>query len=165
VLETSAKTGVGTERLREQMLDKVSVLYGASGAGKSSLLNRLEPALALAVGKISKYWDSGKHTTSYSKLHELSFGGWVIDTPGIRVFRLHGSTVTDLRGLFREFEPYQADCHFPDCTHDHEPDCAVFAAVEAGEIAPSRYASYTEMLDELEPPPECEGFVAPPESE
>jgi ribosome biogenesis GTPase len=165
VLETSALTGVGTERLREQLLDKVSVFYGASGAGKSSLLNRLQPDLALKVGKISKYWESGKHTTSFSKLHALTFGGWVIDTPGIRAFRLHGLTVTDLRGLFKEFEPYQARCHFPDCTHNHEPDCAVFAAVDQGEIAPSRYASYAELLDELEPPPEDEDFVAPPESE
>jgi ribosome biogenesis GTPase len=80
----------------------------------------------------------------------------VIDTPGIRVFRLYGVPATNLRDLFREFVPIQARCAFPDCSHDHEPDCAVFDAVEAGEIAASRYASYVEMLDEMRQAPHPE---------
>jgi ribosome biogenesis GTPase len=161
VLRTSATLGLGLEELRERLKGKVSAFYGASGAGKSSLLNALQPGLGLKVGKISKYWDAGKHTTSYSQLHALDSGGWVVDTPGIRTFRLHGATPGDLRGMFPELARFQSACRFPDCTHDHEPECAVFAAVERGEIAPSRYASYVEMLDELRRPseevPDAEG--------
>jgi ribosome biogenesis GTPase len=128
---------------------RTTVVYGASGAGKSSLLNALEPELRLKVGKISKFWDQGKHTTTYSQLHRLSFGGAVIDTPGIRVFRPYGIPSGSLRDCFPELRPFQLRCQFPDCTHDHEPGCSVFDAVESGEIAASRYASYVEMLDEL----------------
>lgn len=149
VLLTSAVDGRGVEELRERLRGKVSVLYGASGAGKSSLLNAIEPGLKLKVGKVSRYWETGKHTTSFSQLWPLSIGGAVIDTPGIRVFRPYGVPIASLRDLFREFAPFQERCRFPDCTHDHEPDCAVFPAVERGEIAASRFASYVEMLDEL----------------
>lgn len=165
VLETCALSGVGVDALREKLTDRLSVFYGASGAGKSSLLNALQPGLKLKVGKVSKYWDSGKHTTAFSQLHPLAFGGWVIDTPGIRVFRVHGLTDLQLRDLFPEFAEVQASCHFPDCTHNHEPDCAVFDAVEAGKIPASRYASYVEMLDEIEPPPPDEEYVEPPEGD
>lgn len=154
VLDTSATKGRGIEELRERLRDKVSVFYGASGVGKSTLLNALQPGLGLRVGKISKYWEAGKHTTTFSKMHRLDSGGWVIDTPGIRVFRLHGLTKPHLRDLFPEFVPYQDGCRFPDCTHDHEPECGVFDAVEDGHIAPTRFASYLEMLDEVQPPPE-----------
>ncbi|MBL8860981.1 MAG: ribosome small subunit-dependent GTPase A [Planctomycetes bacterium] len=149
VLPTSATKGEGLDALRELLTGKTSVVYGASGAGKSSLLNALEPGLQLKVGKISKFWDQGKHTTTFSQLHALSFGGAVIDTPGIRVFRPYGIPEASLRDCFPEFRRFQLRCQFPDCTHDHEPGCAVFDAVEAGEIAASRYASYVEMLDEL----------------
>jgi ribosome biogenesis GTPase len=154
VLATCATEGVGIEALRERLRDKLSVFYGASGAGKSSLLNAIQPGLKIKVGKISKYWDTGKHTTTFSQLHRLELGGWVIDTPGIRVFRLHDLTPGELRGLFPEFAPFAARCHFPDCSHDHEPECAVFEAVESGEVGATRYASYVEMLDELGPLPE-----------
>lgn len=152
VLETSALSGAGIEALREALRDRLSVFYGASGAGKSSLLNALQPGLDLKVGKISRYWDTGKHTTTFSQLLRLEFGGWVIDTPGIRVFRLHGLTPGELRGLFPEFAPFAARCRYPDCSHDHEPGCAVFEAVEQGEIGATRFASYLEMQDELAPP-------------
>lgn len=150
VLLTCAKDGSGVERLAEALRDKVSVFYGPSGAGKSTLLNRIQPGLAIREGRISRYWNQGRHTTSFSMLHELDAGGYVIDTPGIRVFRLHGLRRRDLRGLFADFERYQAHCRFPNCTHDHEPECAVFDAVDRGELPASRYASYVEMLDELD---------------
>ena len=102
------------------------------------------------MGNISRHWDQGKHTTSYSQMHELDVGGWVIDTPGIRVFRLHGACREDLRDMYPDFAPFQKECHFPDCTHDHEPDCAVAEAVEEGKLSPTRYASYLEILDELD---------------
>lgn len=157
VLETCALDGRGVAALREALADRTSVLYGASGAGKSSLLNAIQPDLALRVGKISRYWATGKHTTSFSQLHGLAGGGYVIDTPGIRVFRLHDLSAGELRGLFPEFAPFASRCRFPDCSHDHEPGCAVFPAVESGELPHTRFASYLEMLDELRAPPEGEG--------
>ena len=166
VLETSALEGRGVEEVRARLLGKTTILYGASGAGKSSLLNRLEPGLKLKEGRISRFWDAGKHTTNFSQMYriggderpggsDLDSGGarvvgtFVIDTPGIRVFRLHGVTIRNLPDLFPEFAPFSARCQFSGCLHDHEPDCAVFDAVESGELAPSRYASYVEMLDEM----------------
>jgi ribosome biogenesis GTPase len=132
--------------------------------GKSTLLNALEPALELKVGKISKYWDQGKHTTTSSQmLHLPSHDAWVIDTPGIRVFRLAGINKVELRDCFPEFAPFAARCQFaPNCSHDHEPGCALFAAVEAGEVAPTRFASYLEILDELAPPAEDDSPEEPP---
>ena len=154
VLTTSAIQGMeapGMAELREALVGKVSAFYGASGVGKSTLLNTLEPALGIRVGKISKYWTAGKHTTSHSQMHHLQLDGvdsWVIDTPGIRVFRLFEVDAERLRGLFPEFAEHAKRCHFPNCSHDHEPDCAVYDAVEEGEIAPTRFASYLELLDE-----------------
>ena len=166
VVETCALEGTGVEELRERLQGRTSVFYGASGAGKSSLLNALEPGLSLRVGKISKYWRAGKHTTSYSHLIHLekeSPDTWVIDTPGIRVFRLFGLNTAHLRDLYPDFAPFQDRCAFPNCQHDHEPDCAVIEAVENEEIAETRYASYLEILDELEPPMEDDTPVEPPE--
>ena len=90
---------------------------------------------------------------AHSQLIPLAMGGWVIDTPGIRVFRMHKLSPQELRGLFPEIVRFQGKCHFPDCSHDHEPDCGVFDAVESGEIAATRYGSYVEMLDELRKDP------------
>jgi ribosome biogenesis GTPase / thiamine phosphate phosphatase len=164
VIETCATEGEGVSRVEELLRGHLSVLYGASGAGKSTLLNRIQPGLDLRTARISKYWDAGKHTTSFSQMHRLdAVDGWVIDTPGIRVFRLYGINKAELRDLFPEFEPYQGKCRFPDCSHDHEPDCPVYDAVEEGRIEPTRFASYLEILDELAPPPEDDGTVVPPE--
>jgi ribosome biogenesis GTPase len=169
VIETSAIEGRGVEDVRARLFGKTTVLYGASGAGKSSLLNRLDPSLKLKEGRISRFWDAGKHTTNFSQMYRIrtdsqvgdsKTGGaqgegaqsgdtFVIDTPGIRVFRLHGVTIRNLPDLFPEFAPFAVRCQFSGCLHDHEPDCAVFEAVESGELAPSRYASYVEMLDEM----------------
>jgi ribosome biogenesis GTPase / thiamine phosphate phosphatase len=151
LLETCAIERRGVDELAARLVERTSVFYGASGAGKSSLLNAIQPDLAIKVGKISKYWDTGKHTTTFSQLHRLESGGYVIDTPGIRVFRLHGLKPGELRGLFPEFARFSPNCRFPDCSHDHEPGCAVFPAVEAGELPATRFASYLEMLDELAP--------------
>ncbi|MEZ5980411.1 MAG: ribosome small subunit-dependent GTPase A [Planctomycetota bacterium] len=154
VLGTSATDGTGLEELRVRLSGRVSVLYGASGVGKSTLLNALY-GLELEIGKISKYWSSGKHTTTFSRWIPVDDEGTVVvDTPGIRTFRPWGVNKRQLRHLYQDFEPYNARCRFPDCSHDHEPDCAVVDAVEAGALAASRYLSYVEILDELEPPPE-----------
>ena len=141
----------------------VVALAGRNGAGKSTLLNALQPGLQLKTAKISKYWHAGRHTTSFSKLHALDFGGWAVDTPGIRVFRLYDIGAAELRDLFPEFERFQKDCRFPNCSHDHEPECAVFDAVESHDLAASRYASYVELLDEVSKrsPDEDEEHAAP----
>lgn len=154
LLETCAIEGYdgpGMESLRQSLMNKVSGFYGASGVGKSTLLNAIDPSLNIKVGKISKYWTAGKHTTTYSQMHALPIGedSWVIDTPGIRVFRPFGLTRETLRDLFPDFSAYQKKCRFPNCTHDHEPECEVFEALESGLIAPTRYGSYVEMLDEI----------------
>ena len=151
VISTCALDGRGVEDLAVRLKDRVSVLYGPSGAGKSTLLNRIQPGLNIKEGKVSKYWQQGKHTTSRSTLHPLEMGGYVIDTPGIRVFRLHELQRDEVRDLFPDFLPYQKYCRFPNCTHDHEPDCAVFDAVDDEQLAASRYASYVELLDEVDP--------------
>jgi ribosome biogenesis GTPase len=163
VLEMCASEKRGLEPLIELLRNKISVFYGASGAGKSTILNAIQPGLNLRVGKISRFWDQGKHTTTFSQMHRFeALPARVIDTPGIRVFRLAGINKAELRDLFPEFQPFQEQCHFPDCTHDHEPKCAVFDALEAGKLAPTRYASYVEILDELTPPPEDDTPVPPP---
>jgi ribosome biogenesis GTPase len=165
VLLTSAKSGAGLKELRSWLRGVTTALYGASGVGKTSLLNALEPGLGLAMGKISRYWDAGKHTTSFSQLVPLGMGGCVIDTPGIRTFRIHGIAPERLRDLFPEFARVAGRCRFPDCTHDHEPDCAVSAAVEAGALPASRYASYLTLLEELgQSPSKPDGALPPDES-
>ena len=157
VIATCALDGRGLEDLRLGLAGQVTLLYGGSGAGKSSLLNRLQPGLKLKEGRISRFWDAGRHTTNFSQMYRLDIGGHVIDTPGIRVFRLHGVTVANLPDLFPDFAPHQDKCKFKGCLHDHEPDCAVFDAVDRGELAASRYASYVEMLDEMRgAPPSAE---------
>jgi len=165
VLPLCATSGEGVETIRELLRGRTSALYGGSGVGKSTLLNAIEPGLRLKTGKISKFWDQGKHTTTHSTMHRLpSLEAWVIDTPGIRVFRLSGINQAELRDCFPEFARYAHGCRFrPSCSHDHEPGCAVFAAVESGELAPTRFASYLEILDELVPPPPDDTPEPPPE--
>jgi ribosome biogenesis GTPase len=164
VLRTNAVTGAGLDELAELLRGKTSAFYGASGAGKSTLLNALQPGLKLKIGNISRYWAQGKHTTTFSQMLRLdALEAWAIDTPGIRVFRLFGINQAELRDCFPEIARLAGRCRFSSCSHDHEPDCAVFDAVEAGEIAPTRYQSYVEILDELAPPPPDVETVVPPE--
>src|SRR5262245_20345285 len=165
VLPLCATDVRGQERVVELLRGRVSVLYGGSGVGKSTLLNALEPALRLKTGHISRFWDQGKHTTTHSEMHRLgALDAWVIDTPGIRVFRLADINQAELRDCFPEFAPFAARCRYgPSCSHDHEPGCTVFEAVEQGRLAPTRFASYLEILDELAPPPPDDTPVPPPE--
>lgn len=147
-VETSAETGEGVERVRELMRGQVTVLSGLSGVGKSSLVNRVEPGLRLKVAEISDAHDTGRHTTTFAEMFPLSFGGYIVDTPGIRAFGLVGMERGEISHYFPEIFKCAAGCRYNNCTHVHEPGCAVIAAVEAGEISESRYFSYTSLLEE-----------------
>lgn len=147
-VETSAETGEGVERVRGLMRGQVTVLSGLSGVGKSSLVNRVEPGLRLKVAEISDAHDTGRHTTTFAEMFPLSFGGYIVDTPGIRAFGLVGMERGEISHYFPEIFKCAAGCRYNNCTHVHEPGCAVIAAVEAGEISESRYFSYTSLLEE-----------------
>jgi ribosome biogenesis GTPase len=141
VYEVSAQTGEGMEDLAVVLRRGTSVLVGSSGAGKSSLLNALEPGLALSTGELSRRGDRGRHTTVSARLIPLSGGGTVADTPGFEDVRVWGLDASELPHCFPEFRPLDA-CRFRNCSHIHEPDCAVRAAVANGTVAASRYESY-----------------------
>jgi len=150
VLVTSALRGTETDTLLAHLKDRVTVLSGLSGVGKSSLLNRIEPGLGLRTRKFSQALGSGRHTTAYARMFSLAAGGFVIDTPGMRSFRLFGIAPSELRLHLPEMAALGRDCHYPDCLHRGEPGCAVLAALEEGTLARSRHRSYLEMLAELE---------------
>lgn len=151
VLVTSIREGHRTEEsleeLRRILHAGTSVLIGPSGAGKSSLINALVPGLNLRVGSISRI-RQGKHTTTHTRLIPLPGGGAVLDTPGVRNFGLFGLRPHEVAELFPEMRPLRDRCEFRDCLHLVEPGCAVRAALERGEIAPSRYASYRDLVEE-----------------
>lgn len=142
VICASASTGFGVDRLRRTLQGSQSVVAGQSGVGKSSLLNQVEPGLGLRVGEISDENQKGKHTTTTAQLLPLSFGGYVVDTPGIRQFQLWGVTREEVAGFFRDLRPYVNNCRFPDCSHTHEADCAVKNAVADGRLDARRYESF-----------------------
>jgi ribosome biogenesis GTPase len=149
---TSAKRGDGLEALHGALNGVVSVLTGPSGVGKSSLLNAMFPGLDLRVGEISESVNKGRHTTVGGYLHPLpgDDGGYVADTPGLREIGMWALAPESLDACFPELRPYLPHCRFADCHHGVEPDCAVRAAVEAGEISMARYESYLKLRGELE---------------
>ncbi len=143
---TSAVTGKGMEEFRNVLKGRVSLLFGESGVGKTTLLNLIQPGLGLRVREVSAKTDKGKHTTSHLEMFELDFGGSVIDTPGLREFGLWNVKDADMANLFPEMRPYIGSCRFGmDCSHTHEPGCTIKEAVEAGDIAAQRYQSYLRM--------------------
>lgn len=145
-LRTSAVTGVGMDDLRGVLKDRVSLLTGQSGVGKSSLLNAVQPTLALRVADVSVHTSKGRHTTSTARLIRLDIGGYVVDTPGIRTLDLSIVPRNEFEEHFVEFREHVTHCKFPDCTHTHEAACAVKAAVERGDIHPGRYESYVRLF-------------------
>lgn len=138
------------ETLREVMKGRTSVFIGPSGTGKTSLLNRIEPGIDKPVGDISKFSNKGKHTTTFAEIIPLGFGGYIADTPGIREFGLIHFEPGEISLYFPEMKPLREKCHYYNCTHLHEPDCAVMEAFREGEIAASRYDSYMNMVESLE---------------
>lgn len=147
-LHVSSLTGEGMEDVVTTLKDKVTVFSGLSGVGKSSLINRVEPGLKLKVAEISDSHDTGKHTTTFAEMFPLSFGGYFVDTPGIRAFGLIHMEKTEISHYFPEIFKRASECRFYNCTHIHEPGCAVLEAVEKGEISESRYFSYVSMFEE-----------------
>ncbi len=147
VVLCSATTGEGLDGLADALAGKLCVFAGHSGVGKSSLLNALDPRLSIATSEVSEANEKGRHTTTSSALYRLPNGATVIDTPGIREFGLWAVTKADLRRYYREFDGHP--CAFSDCSHTHEPDCGVKAAVEAGKISQARYEGYVRILGSL----------------
>ena len=149
-LHVSSLTGEGIEDVVAAMKDKITVFSGLSGVGKSSLVNRVEPGLDLKVAEISEMHDTGKHTTTFAEMFPLSFGGYIVDTPGIRAFGLIHMEKNEISHYFPEIFKRATDCKYYNCTHIHEPGCAVLEAVENGEISESRYFSYVSVFEEGE---------------
>jgi ribosome biogenesis GTPase len=149
VLFTSALTDVGIEELRSVLRDKTTVLAGLSGVGKSSLLAAVQPGLQLRTASVSDHGGQGRHTTTQVTLLKLEMGGYVVDTPGIREFGLSGLRRDELVQFYPEIAAAAQNCHFGDCSHSHEPGCAVQAAVQEGRIAEARYHSYAKICADL----------------
>lgn len=145
VLLTSAATGEGLEELRGALAGKASVLAGQSGVGKSTLVNALYPQFAARVGAVSARHQKGRHTTTSGRLYRLPDGGYLADTPGLRELALFDDMEDQTAAVFPEIQAVAPGCKFRDCSHTHEPDCAVKAAVERGEIDGGRYESYVKM--------------------
>ena len=143
----SAKTQDDLSVVINLLKDKVSVISGHSGVGKSTLINRIQPGLNLKVAEISDVHQSGKHTTTFAEMHELRFGGAIIDTPGIRGYGLIDIEKEELSHFFKEIFEQSHQCQFGDCTHIHEPGCAVKEGVQSGLIALSRYQSYVSIYE------------------
>lgn len=150
VLLVSSLTGDGLDDLRELLRDKISLVSGQSGVGKSSLINQLQPGLELRTEVLSDYSGKGQHTTTFAEMFSLDGGGSIIDTPGIKMLAFNNLEVMDVAHNFRELFIESEHCKFGDCTHRNEPKCAVKAAVENGEISELRYANYLQIVAEIE---------------
>ena len=147
-LALSAQTGEGIEALRELLMGQISLLSGNSGVGKSTLINRLLPDAHLRTAEISDAHNAGMHTTTFSEMLPLPEGGYVIDTPGIKGFGTFDIEREELGSYFKEIFRLSKDCRFNNCTHTHEPDCAVLQALQNHFVAESRYQSYLNMLED-----------------
>lgn len=147
----SAHTGEGLDELREALCGKTTLFSGNSGVGKTSLINALVPGLDLRTGQISEAHDTGMHTTTFSQMFPLPDGGYIIDTPGVKGFGTIDFDTNEVAHFFPEIFETGAECRYSDCTHTHEPGCAVLEALDNNRIAQSRYASYLSILQDKAP--------------
>lgn len=150
VLAVSALKHSGIEQLKALLKDKTTLIGGQSGVGKSSLVNALQPGIELRTGEISDYSGKGQHTTTFAEMHPLDFGGYIIDTPGIKTLAFNNMEPEHITQNFRELFAASSGCRFSDCSHRNEPGCAVKTAIAAGEISELRYNSYLQILEEVE---------------
>lgn len=146
-IEISAKNGKNIDKVKETMKGKISMFSGHSGVGKSTLVNAIEPGLDLKTAKVSEQHNQGQHTTTFAEMYDLSFDAKIIDTPGIKGFGVVDMEREELGDYFPEFFELKSECKFNNCLHINEPNCAVKAALENGEIAWSRYKSYLQILE------------------
>ena len=149
VLLLAAKKGVGVDNLRTCLANRITVLAGPSGVGKSTILNEIEPGLQLVTGEVSEKIGRGKHTTRYAQLLPLSYGGFVVDTPGFSFTEFNDVNPVELTACFPEIAQFAVQCKFSTCLHDKEPQCAVKGAVQEGLIERERYESYLQILAEI----------------
>ncbi len=151
VLLTSATASTGLEALKDSLKDKISLVSGQSGVGKSTLINAIQPQLNLRTGELSDYSGKGQHTTTFAEMHDLDFGGTIIDTPGIKTLSFNNLELLDVAHNFREFFELSSQCKFGgQCLHRSEPGCAVKRVLEEGLISELRYSNYLAILDEIE---------------
>lgn len=149
VIITSATEDFHLDEVQELLKNKITLIAGHSGVGKSTLINAICPGLNLKVGKISDYHGKGIHTTTFAEMFELSFGGFIIDTPGIKEFGILDFKTEEVSHYFPEMEKKLHDCQFNNCLHLNEPKCAVKEAVDAGKISRSRYINYLNIIEEI----------------
>ncbi len=147
-IDVSALRRYNIESLKILMKDKINLFAGHSGVGKSTLINAVEPKLNLKSKSISIQHKTGKHATTFPEMHEVSFGGYIIDSPGIKEFGLFDFKKQEVSHYFPEMRAFMGNCKFNDCTHVHEPDCAVKEAVKNGLISIQRYKSYLSILND-----------------
>jgi ribosome biogenesis GTPase len=145
VVYTSAKSDGGIDELRDRLANRLSIVTGPSGVGKSTLLNAIQPGLRLDTAEVSEALSKGRHTTTLAELHPLEGGGYVADTPGIRELGLWQIPPSELAWCFPEFRPHLGSCAFNDCSHLHEPRCGLRGAVDAGAVSEARYDSYRRL--------------------
>ena len=148
VIDISATEGIGIERVKSMLDGKVTLISGNSGVGKSTLVGKIDPTLDIRTGEISESFHKGKHTTTFSTMYPIGQGGYIIDTPGIKGFGLIEIDDKELWHYFPEMIATAGECRFYNCTHTHEPGCAVVEAVKEGRISYSRYESYLKILDD-----------------
>ncbi len=148
VIRTSTLTGEGIDEVKELLKDATTLISGNSGVGKSTLIGKIEPDLDIRIGEISQSHNKGRHTTTFSTMYPLTMGGYIIDTPGIKGFGLLDIAPEELWHYLPEMMQYGSECQFYNCTHIHEPRCAVLAAIEEGKISIQRYESYLKILSD-----------------